>query len=87
MRLIMLVMMLFSGAALAWEGFDYTSGSSIQIDAGNLVRNGETIEYFDYGTGNYHVAQVQSVSRTGVIVELQVYDETTEQYRSFQMHD
>ena len=30
--------------ALAWDGYDYESGSYVEIESGNLVRPGEDIE-------------------------------------------
>ena len=38
----------FPSLAAAWDGYDYESGSYVEIEKGNLVRDGEEIEYYDY---------------------------------------
>ena len=34
----------FSANSLAWDGYDYNTGSYIEIGSGNLVRSGNEIE-------------------------------------------
>jgi hypothetical protein len=53
-----IVIMLFASPALAWDGYDYESGNYVEIEKGNLVRPGEEIEYYDYGTGEYRYGDV-----------------------------
>ena len=50
------------GVSSAWDGYDWDSGSDVEIGKGNLVRPGESIEVFDYGTGAYHDVEVQSIT-------------------------
>ena len=42
-----------SSPANAWDGYHWESGSYVEIDKGNLVREGRDIEIYDYGTGEY----------------------------------
>lgn len=78
-----LLLILFSFPAFAWEGYDYESGSYIEIEDGNLVRLGNGIEVYDYDTGEYHNVEVQSVDSD----EVEVYDYETGEYRIFGMEN
>lgn len=71
--------------AFCWDGYDYESGSDIEIEKGNLVRPGEDIEIYDYGDGEYKDVEVESVEKRGSGVEVEVYDYDTGEYRTFDM--
>ena len=79
------LMMLLPSVAFAWEGYDYDSSSYIEIEQGALVREGEEIEYYDYGSGEYKTATVESVQSTGSSAEVEVYDYETGEYKTFEM--
>ena len=81
-RLIFLLLcLLCTSSAFAWDGFDYDTGSFIEIEQGNLVRTGNDIEIYDYGTGSYKDVEVQSVGNG----EVEVYDYESGAYRTFDM--
>lgn len=67
--------------ALSWGGFDYGSGEYIEIEEGNHVRPGETIEIYDYGTGNYTLVDVEAVNGN----EVEVFDPSSAENRTFEM--
>ena len=71
--------------ALAWDGYDYESGSYVEIDKGNLVREGEEIEYYDYESGEYRSGDVESIESSGSGAEVEVYDHESGEYRTFEM--
>lgn len=71
--------------AQAWGGYDYDSGSFIEIEKGNLVRPGREIEYFDYGSGQYRYGTVESMNRYGSTVEVEIYDHQGRGHRTFEM--
>lgn len=73
--------------ALAWDGYDYEQGSSVEIERGNLVRSGNDIEFYDYGDGQYHEAEVQDINRSGSQVEVEVYDHESGEHRTLTMED
>lgn len=77
--------MLMAGNALAWDGYDYNSGSYVEIEKGNLVRPGREIEFYDYGTGEYRHGSVETITNRGSSVEVEVYDQQTGEYRTFDM--
>ena len=72
---------------LAWDGYDWEAGSFVEIEDGNLVREGEEIEYYDYGTGEYKNVEVESIESTGGSVEIEVYDYESGEYKTLEMDD
>ena len=63
MRLILCFLFLcISSLSLAWDGYDWESGSYVEIEDGNLVREGEEIEIYDWETGEYNDVEVESVT-------------------------
>lgn len=87
MKKIIFCVLLLPVSAAAWDGYDYDAGSHIEIERGNLVRPGQQIEYFDYNAGSYQNADVESVTRYGSAVEVEVYDYDSGEYRTFEMRD
>lgn len=77
---------LLPGAASAWEGYDYENGRFVEIERGNLVREGREIEVYEYGEG-YKTFEVESINRYGSAVELEVTDSETGEARTFEMDD
>jgi len=69
----------------AWDGYDYEKGSYVTIEKGNLVRTGQDIEVYDYGTGEYKDVEVQSIRGSGSGTEIEVYDRDTGENRTFEM--
>jgi len=81
------IFFLIPNLLLAWSGYDYSTGSYIEIESGNLVRTGNEIEYYDYATGSYHYGTVESINSSGGSVELEIYDYESGEYRYFDMED
>ncbi|RWP40162.1 MAG: hypothetical protein EOR04_19650 [Mesorhizobium sp.] len=73
--------------AYAWDGTDTTTGESVEIGKGNLVRTGRDIEIFDGGAGEYRDVTVESIRRYGSTVEVEVYDNESGEYRTLEMED
>lgn len=84
---IALLTMLLAGPALAWDGSDTETSGAVEIESGNLVRQGETIDFYDHEAGEYRTGDVQSISRYGSSVEVEVYDNESGEYRTFEMDD
>jgi hypothetical protein len=80
-------MFLFSYPAFAWDGYDYEEGNYIEIEEGNLVREGEEIEIYDYSDGEYKYVTVEEIDSYGGTTEVEVYDYETGEYRTFEMED
>ena len=83
--LITLAISLMLLPAFAWDGFDYESGSYVEINEGNLVREGNEIEVYDYSTGEYNDVEVQSITGNGSSTEVEVYDYNSGEYRTLDM--
>lgn len=84
--LLVLVMLFFvTSNANAWDGYDYEKGSYVEIEKGNLVREGETIEIYDYNDGEYKDVDVESIESYGSSVEVEVYDSETGETRILEM--
>lgn len=73
--------------AWSWDGYDYENGSFVEIEKGNLVREGREIEFYDWGSGEYRTGEVQSIRRYGSSVEVEIEDDETGETRTFEMDD
>jgi len=82
---ILIFSLLFASAALAWDGFDWDSGSYVDIEPGSVVREGNDIEIYDWGTGEFKDVEVESIRSSGSGTEVEVYDWDTGQYRTLDM--
>lgn len=77
-----------SNSCLAWDGIDPKKNSIIQIESGNLVREGEIIDFYDSSDGNYHTGKVLIMNSVSHGTELTIEDFTTKhQERFFLMSD
>jgi hypothetical protein len=85
MKRICLAVLLLPLSAWAWDGYDYESGTSVEIDKGNLVRRGKEIEFYDYNAGEYRTGEIESIRRSGRSVEVEVLDNETGEIRTFDM--
>lgn len=75
-----------SSTASAWEGYDYKSGSYVEIERGNKVKPGRDIEIYDYRSGQYRDVEVESVRKYGFgAAEVEVYDYKNHERRTLDM--
>lgn len=83
-----LFLLVFGGfPVMAWDGYDYSNGTYVEIDKGNLVREGEDIEIYDYNAGEYRNVEVQNIDRYGSLIEVEIYDYDSGEYRTLEMDD
>ncbi|MDH4439177.1 MAG: DUF5334 family protein [Rhizobium sp.] len=87
LALLLTLSLIAPGAAAAWDGVDSSTGGSVEIGKGNLVRSGRTIEVYDADAGDYRDVEVQSIRRFGGSVEVEVYDSDSGEYRTFEMDE
>ncbi|OIR25694.1 DUF5334 family protein [Bathymodiolus thermophilus thioautotrophic gill symbiont] len=86
MKIILSVLLLIiSYSVSAWDGYDHNTGNYVEIDKGNLVRQGNEIKYYDYETGEYKYGCVESVNSYGSSVEVEIYDYNTGECCTFEM--
>jgi len=78
---------LVSNVSYAWDGTDATTGESVEIERGTLVRSGRDIEYINNDTGESKTANVEYIRRYGRTVEVEVTDNDTGRTRTLEMED
>jgi hypothetical protein len=69
----------------AWTGYDHSNGSEIEIGSGNLVREGETIKFYDWDKEEDHNAEVRVVDYLFNSTRLEIYDYIEQKVRVFDM--
>lgn len=79
-----LALVLLNVECLAWDGVDTQTGESVEIGKGNLVRRGEDIEIYNYGSGEYRDMSVESIERSGSDVEIELYDNQTGETHTYE---
>ena len=84
-RILIIGLLMVSTTSYAWDGYDWNSRSFVDIEKGSLVREGEEIEIYDWGTGEYKDVEVQSIDSYGSSVEVEVYDSDSGEYRTLDM--
>ena len=77
--------LLFPFSSFCWDGFDWENGAFVEIEKGNLVREGEPIEVFDYQRGRYIDMEVNDVNTFGSGVEIEATDLSSGEVRTFDM--
>ena len=79
---VFILLVSVTNTVFAWNGYDYNSGSYIEIGDNNLVRSGRTINVYDYNKGEYIDYDVDNVSSNG---NVEVTDPETGETRTFDM--
>ena len=74
---------LASNSSFAWDGMDPKKNSSIEIEAGNLVREGSIIDFYDSADGNYHTGKVLTMNAASHATELTIEDFTEKHKERF----
>jgi hypothetical protein len=70
--------------AVAWDGTNTTTGSSVEIEQGQLVRSGQTIDVYDSSEGHKQY-DVDSISRSGGTVEIEATESATGESTTLEM--
>jgi len=85
--LLVLTLAMAPPTSFAWDGYDYEDGTDVTIESGNLVREGEEIEVYNWNSGEYEYKEVESIRRTGSTVEIETYDYESGEYKYYEMED
>lgn len=86
MKYILLFILFFISTSYAWDGYD-SNGHSVEIEKGNLVREGEDIEVYDYNDGEYKNVTIENIYSYGNTVEIEAYDYDSGEYVTYEMDD
>jgi len=70
----------------AWSGYDYESKTEIDIGQGNLVREGNVIQFYDSKDDNFHTAKINFMQSSAGGVEINLVDLDTKKERNFVMY-
>ena len=73
-----------SSLANAWDGTNTNTGASVEIEQGQLVRSGETIDVYDSNEG-YKSYDIDNVTRYGSTVEIEATDSATGESTTLEM--
>jgi hypothetical protein len=76
----------FAKKAQAWSGYDYETKTEIDIGQGNLVREGNFIEFYDSKDDNFHSAKINFMQSSAGGVEVSIIDLDTKKERNFIMY-
>lgn len=83
-KILIIALLLSVSKSEAWNGYDWDNGTYVEIEKGNLMREGETIDFYDYDTG-YGSLDIDSIERSGSHVEIEGTDNETGETRTFEM--
>lgn len=82
--LALLIVSVACTQAFAWDGTNTTTGTTVEIERGQLVRSGRTIEVYDSERG-YKDYDVDSIRRYGRSVEIEATDTETGESTTLEM--
>jgi len=76
----------FTDDAQAWSGYDFDKKTEIDIGQGNLVREGNVIQFYDTADDNFRTAKVVMMQSIANGTELTVLDLDSKKERVFVMY-
>lgn len=74
-------------SVLAWSGYDFDSKTTIEIEQGNLVKEGLIIQFYDYNLDKYHNAKINFIDSVVDGTRIQLEDLDAKKERTFIMHE
>ncbi len=80
------ILFLNSSKSIAWTGYDYFSKTEIDIGVGNLVREGNLIQFYDSKDDNFRTAKVVSIQSVAGGTEVIIFDLDSKKERQFIMY-
>jgi hypothetical protein len=85
--LIMILILLFPLSVFSWDGFDYDTGNYIEIDDSEIpsLASGAIIQIYDNEDSNHRTVEIMSIVKTLDETNIEVFDQDTDEYRTFEM--
>jgi hypothetical protein len=74
-----------SDPAFSWSGYDFDDETTIEIEEGNLVREGLLIQFYDYKLDKYHAAKIIFIDSVANGTRIQLEDLDAKKERTFIM--
>jgi len=87
--IFVIVVMFFIGInnCFAWVGYDQNSNEKMEIGSGNLVREGETIKFYDWKNEEDRSGEVRVIEYLFNSTKLEIYDLIDNEIRIFDMEN
>lgn len=70
---------------LGWDGEFSDTGDSVEIESGNLVREGMDADIYMPYTGETRTVHVEDINRDYNGVEIEIYDYESGEYQTLEM--
>lgn len=80
------ILLPFSQSALAWSGYDFEGKTEVEIQTGELVREGLVIQFYDLSDDQYHSGKVLYMESVPEGTRIQIEDMDIGQERIFIMN-
>ena len=71
----------------AWNGYDYDNKTEVEIETGNLVREGLIIQFYDLKADQYHSAKINYMESVPGGTRIQLEDIDAKKERTFIMQN
>jgi len=84
-NIFLVIFLLYPMNIYGWTGYDYDENSYVEIEKGELVREGKEIEIYDYEDHEYKNIEIDSMRKYGNHVEIEGTDTDTGEERTFEM--
>ena len=85
--LLAIIFFFYNNNCFAWTGYDLNNNAEIEISSGNLVREGETIRFYDWGEDEDKSGEVKSVDYLFNRTRLEIYESISNEVRIFDMEN
>lgn len=85
--LILILFLISPVLSYAWDGLDYETGNYIEIDDSDIssLAPGAIIQIYDNEDSDHHIVEVMTIVKTTDETNIEVYDQDTDEYRTFEM--
>ena len=74
-------------SSFAWNGYDYDNKTEIEIEPGNLVREGLVFQFYDSKMDNYRTGKILFMDSVAGGTRLQLQDLDSKKERTFIMKE
>ncbi len=86
-KLIVIFILLICSQVFASGGYDLNSKARIDVEPSPFAINGSEVEIYNYSTGEYSYAEVDTIYDNGDSSQLGVYDYDSGKYKTIEVND
>ena len=84
---IFLIFFLNQSFLIAWDGYDFDNKTSIEIAPGNLVREGNIIQFYETKSDNFRTGKILFMQSVALGTEIELIDLVSKKNRVFIMNN